>query len=137
MHATYCAQGDGVKRMVYVAGFAASAYASTKGRSCKPFNPLLGETYEADYPDKGIRFISEKVQLYISIILLMKNATCTRPFYLLEKIIYTVKDPPLDSTSLIRQFLLLKGNPSCHDGTCVCVCIYIYILRFLFLKKYE
>lgn len=60
-----CAQGDGLKRMIHVAGFAASAYASTKGRSCKPFNPLLGETYEADYPDKGIRFISEKVQRYI------------------------------------------------------------------------
>ncbi|KAK9132976.1 hypothetical protein Scep_012504 [Stephania cephalantha] len=27
----------------------------------KPFNPLLGETYEADYPDKGLRFFSEKV----------------------------------------------------------------------------
>ncbi|QCE15074.1 oxysterol-binding protein-related protein 1B-like isoform X1 [Vigna unguiculata] len=53
--------GDGLKRMIHVAGFAASAYASTKGRSCKPFNPLLGETYEADYPDKGIHFISEKV----------------------------------------------------------------------------
>uniref|UniRef100_A0A452YU33 Oxysterol-binding protein-related protein 2A n=1 Tax=Aegilops tauschii subsp. strangulata TaxID=200361 RepID=A0A452YU33_AEGTS len=30
-------------------------------RPCKPFNPLLGETYEADYPEKGIRFFSEKV----------------------------------------------------------------------------
>ncbi|KAG0456428.1 hypothetical protein HPP92_024216 [Vanilla planifolia] len=33
--------------------FAVSGYASTEGRQCKPFNPLLGETYEADYPDKG------------------------------------------------------------------------------------
>jgi hypothetical protein len=38
-----------------------SGYASTDGRTCKPFNPLLGETYEADYPDKGLRFCSEKV----------------------------------------------------------------------------
>ncbi|CAN1854945.1 Oxysterol-binding protein-related protein 1A, partial [Linum perenne] len=37
-----------------------SGYASTNGRLCKPFNPLLGETYEADFPDKGLRFISEK-----------------------------------------------------------------------------
>lgn len=44
-----------------MAAFAVSGYASTAGRSCKPFNPLLGETYEADFPDKGIRFISEKV----------------------------------------------------------------------------
>ncbi|KAL2347146.1 hypothetical protein Fmac_001146 [Flemingia macrophylla] len=53
--------GNSVMRMLHVAAFAVSGYASTSGRSCKPFNPLLGETYEADYPDKGIRFISEKV----------------------------------------------------------------------------
>ncbi|CAA6675355.1 unnamed protein product [Spirodela intermedia] len=34
-------------------------YASTE-KKLQAFNPLLGETYEADYPDKGIRFISEK-----------------------------------------------------------------------------
>lgn len=44
-----------------MAAFAVSGYASTEGRICKPFNPLLGETYEADYPDKGLRFFSEKV----------------------------------------------------------------------------
>ncbi|RDY14652.1 Oxysterol-binding protein-related protein 1C, partial [Mucuna pruriens] len=60
IHGTY-AQGDNLMRMLHVAAFAVSGYASTSGRSCKPFNPLLGETYEADYPDKGIRFISEKV----------------------------------------------------------------------------
>lgn len=49
-------------RILNVAAFAVSGYASTDGRNCKPFNPLLGETYEADYPDKGLRFFSEKVQ---------------------------------------------------------------------------
>ncbi|KAJ1386600.1 Oxysterol-binding protein [Sesbania bispinosa] len=53
--------GDRLMRMLHVAAFAISGYASTNGRTCKPFNPLLGETYEADYPDKGLRFISEKV----------------------------------------------------------------------------
>jgi len=48
-------------RILHVAAFAVSGYASTEGRQCKPFNPLLGETYEADYPDKGLRFFSEKV----------------------------------------------------------------------------
>ncbi|XP_031442091.1 oxysterol-binding protein-related protein 3a [Clupea harengus] len=49
-------------RMVYVAVFAVSAYASTFHRAGgKPFNPLLGETYESDRPDKGFRFISEQV----------------------------------------------------------------------------
>lgn len=51
-------------RILCVAAFAISGYASTEGRQCKPFNPLLGETYEADYPDKGIHFFSEKVFIY-------------------------------------------------------------------------
>lgn len=54
-------QGNSLMRILYVAAFAISAYASTEGRACKPFNPLLGETYEANYPDKGLRFFSEKV----------------------------------------------------------------------------
>ncbi|XP_047319926.1 oxysterol-binding protein-related protein 1C-like [Impatiens glandulifera] len=54
-------KGNSLMRILNVAAFAVSGYASTEGRHCKPFNPLLGETYEADYPDKGLRFISEKV----------------------------------------------------------------------------
>ncbi|OWM90182.1 oxysterol-binding protein-related protein 1C-like isoform X2 [Punica granatum] len=54
-------RGNSLMRILNVAAFAVSGYSSTEGRSCKPFNPLLGETYEADYPDKGLRFISEKV----------------------------------------------------------------------------
>lgn len=54
-------QGNSLMRILNVAAFAVSGYASTEGRICKPFNPLLGETYEADYPDKGVRFFSEKV----------------------------------------------------------------------------
>ncbi|XP_057816294.2 oxysterol-binding protein-related protein 1C isoform X4 [Cryptomeria japonica] len=54
-------QGNSLLRILNVAAFAVSGYACTEGRNCKPFNPLLGETYEADYQDKGLRFISEKV----------------------------------------------------------------------------
>lgn len=54
-------RGNSLMRILTVAAFAVSGYASTEGRHCKPFNPLLGETYEGDYPDKGLRFISEKV----------------------------------------------------------------------------
>ncbi|KAJ4848197.1 Oxysterol-binding protein- protein 1C [Turnera subulata] len=54
-------KGNSLMRILNVAAFAVSGYASTEGRICKPFNPLLGETYEADYPDKGLRFFSEKV----------------------------------------------------------------------------
>ncbi|NWY20408.1 OSBL7 protein, partial [Aphelocoma coerulescens] len=47
---------------VYVAAFAVSAYASTYYRAgSKPFNPVLGETYECVRPDRGFRFISEQV----------------------------------------------------------------------------
>ncbi|XP_025884515.1 oxysterol-binding protein-related protein 1B-like isoform X2 [Solanum lycopersicum] len=53
--------GNSLMRMLNVAAFAVSGYACTEGRKFKPFNPLLGETYEANYPDKGLRFISEKV----------------------------------------------------------------------------
>ena len=42
--------------------FAISAYASANSRaSHKPFNPLLGETYECVREDKGFRYISEQV----------------------------------------------------------------------------
>ncbi|KAI6689378.1 hypothetical protein NL676_026206 [Syzygium grande] len=54
-------QGNSLMRILNVAAFAVSGYSSTEGRICKPFNPLLGETYEADFPDKGLRFFSEKV----------------------------------------------------------------------------
>ncbi|KAL2893172.1 Oxysterol-binding protein-related protein 1C [Bienertia sinuspersici] len=54
-------QGNSLMRILNVAAFAVSGYASTEGRICKPFNPLLGETYEADFPDKGLQFFSEKV----------------------------------------------------------------------------
>ncbi|XP_072970248.1 oxysterol-binding protein-related protein 2A-like isoform X3 [Typha angustifolia] len=53
--------GNSLMRILKVAAFAVSGYASSDGRPCKPFNPLLGETYEADFPEKGIRFFSEKV----------------------------------------------------------------------------
>ncbi|KAL8828626.1 MAG: hypothetical protein Q9191_002485, partial [Dirinaria sp. TL-2023a] len=52
---------DSTERMLYVAAFAASEYASTIGRVAKPFNPLLGETYEYVRPDKGYRFFVEQV----------------------------------------------------------------------------
>merc|ERR1719468_1418350 len=48
-------------RMKWVAAFAISAYASSNARaSHKPFNPLLGETFECVREDKGFRYISEQ-----------------------------------------------------------------------------
>ncbi|WEW59887.1 hypothetical protein PRK78_005368 [Emydomyces testavorans] len=54
-------RADSLERMLYVAAFAASEYASTIGRVAKPFNPLLGETFEYVRPDKGFRFFVEQV----------------------------------------------------------------------------
>ncbi|XP_072836767.2 oxysterol-binding protein-related protein 6 isoform X2 [Pogona vitticeps] len=53
---------DPYERMVLIAAFATSGYASTYYRAgSKPFNPVLGETYEAIREDKGFRFFSEQV----------------------------------------------------------------------------
>ncbi|KAI1379077.1 oxysterol binding protein, partial [Hypoxylon crocopeplum] len=54
-------RSDSIERMLYVAAFAASEFASTIGRVAKPFNPLLGETFEYARSDKGYRFFIEQV----------------------------------------------------------------------------
>lgn len=53
---------DWVERICLVGAFAVSGYASTKLRaSRKPFNPLLGETFECVREDKHWKFLAEKV----------------------------------------------------------------------------
>ncbi|OQV19046.1 Oxysterol-binding protein-related protein 3 [Hypsibius exemplaris] len=53
---------DPVERMTLVATFAISGFASAYYRaSTKPFNPLLGETYECIREDKGFRYVGEQV----------------------------------------------------------------------------
>ncbi|KAJ2675995.1 Oxysterol-binding protein 3 [Coemansia spiralis] len=53
---------DSLDRLMHVAAFAISTLSSKKNRAeRKPFNPLLGETYEMVDPLGGYRFISEKV----------------------------------------------------------------------------
>lgn len=55
---------DPCEQMAYVAAFTISIYASTSNRTGKPFNPLLGETFECDRTsDLGWRAISEQVNL--------------------------------------------------------------------------
>jgi len=52
---------------VLVAAFAVSSYASTTSRCAhKPFNPLLGETFECAREDRGWKFISEQVRRLLS-----------------------------------------------------------------------
>ncbi|XP_069813793.1 oxysterol-binding protein-related protein 1 isoform X2 [Dendropsophus ebraccatus] len=52
---------DPMERMQCVAAFAVSAVASQWERTGKPFNPLLGETFELVREDLGFRLISEQV----------------------------------------------------------------------------
>ncbi|XP_015919304.1 oxysterol-binding protein-related protein 6 isoform X2 [Parasteatoda tepidariorum] len=53
---------DKYERMVYIAAFAVSAYSSSYHRAGhKPFNPVLGETFECIREDKGFQFIAEQV----------------------------------------------------------------------------
>ncbi|RXM30383.1 Oxysterol-binding protein-related protein 6 [Acipenser ruthenus] len=53
---------DPYERMILIAAFAVSGYSSTYYRAgSKPFNPVLGETYECIREDKGLCFFAEQV----------------------------------------------------------------------------
>jgi hypothetical protein len=52
---------DPHRRIAFVAAFAMSNYSSTIGRIAKPFNPMLGETFEYVRFDKEYRYVSEQV----------------------------------------------------------------------------
>ncbi|XP_042363906.1 oxysterol-binding protein-related protein 7 [Plectropomus leopardus] len=53
---------DPYQRMVYIAAFAISGYSTATFRNrYKPFNPVLGETYECIREDRSFRFVSEQV----------------------------------------------------------------------------
>ncbi|OQV25318.1 Oxysterol-binding protein 1 [Hypsibius exemplaris] len=53
---------DNFEQMSYVAAFTVSSYATTAVRTNKPFNPMLGETYECDRrEDFGWRAVAEQV----------------------------------------------------------------------------
>uniref|UniRef100_A0A3P9IJR5 Oxysterol-binding protein n=1 Tax=Oryzias latipes TaxID=8090 RepID=A0A3P9IJR5_ORYLA len=59
---TACNTPDPFQRMVYIAAFAISGYSTATFRNrYKPFNPVLGETYECIREDRGFQFISEQV----------------------------------------------------------------------------
>ncbi|XP_078083029.1 oxysterol-binding protein 2-like isoform X1 [Mustelus asterias] len=50
------------EQMCYVAAFSVSSYSTTTHRTAKPFNPLLGETFELDRREEsGFRSLCEQV----------------------------------------------------------------------------
>ncbi|EXJ85197.1 hypothetical protein A1O3_05872 [Capronia epimyces CBS 606.96] len=61
-HAVQCS--DVFERLMYVTAFAVSSLSNSRVKERairKPFNPMLGETYELVREDRGFRFIAEKV----------------------------------------------------------------------------
>lgn len=48
---------DPLVRIALVGSFCAAQYSNLVGRALKPFNPILGETYE--YATNDVRFFSE------------------------------------------------------------------------------
>lgn len=51
-----------LEQMCYVAAFTVSSYSTTIHRTGKPFNPLLGETFELDrIQECGYRSLCEQV----------------------------------------------------------------------------
>ena len=56
---------ESCEQLAYVAAFTVSAYATTLFRTGKPFNPLLGETFEFDRTeDFGWRSLTEQVSSF-------------------------------------------------------------------------
>ncbi|GJD11538.1 Oxysterol-binding protein 1 [Galdieria sulphuraria] len=53
---------DPFQRLLFVSVLAVSHYCSAQQRIAKPFNPLLGETFELWLPEKNnLKFMSEQV----------------------------------------------------------------------------
>lgn len=55
--------GSAAEQMCLVAAFSVSSYSTTVHRIAKPFNPMLGETFELDrLEDMGLRSLCEQVR---------------------------------------------------------------------------
>lgn len=57
---------NSLEQMCYVAAFTVSSYSTTVHRTGKPFNPLLGETFELDrLQESGYRSLCEQVRAFV------------------------------------------------------------------------
>ncbi|GBE59073.1 oxysterol-binding protein, putative [Babesia ovata] len=56
---TAAQQAKAIDRMAYVTLFSITPYGSAVGRAYKPFNPMLGETFELTH--RGFKFMAEQV----------------------------------------------------------------------------
>lgn len=76
-----------VEQMCYVAAFTVSSYSTTVHRTGKPFNPLLGETFELDrLTECGYRSLCEQVFFFLSL------SKCTDPTAFMHCIYFSRND---------------------------------------------
>ena len=60
---------DSCEQLAHVVAYTVSSYGNTTTRTGKPFNPLLGETFECDRSDDlGWKSFAEQVCAYCEII---------------------------------------------------------------------
>ena len=92
-------------RLAWVAGFCIGPFGGNE-RTWKPFNPILGETFELDLPSNGVRFLAEQVQ---------PNAT--EAFYYLQSARCVPRDliASCGGTADLRAVCVRAGQPSPSD----------------------
>lgn len=66
-----------VCRLAWVLGFTMGPFGNIE-RPWKPFNPILGETFEYARPAKGMKFIAEQVRLQVFAVLLIAGGWLVR-----------------------------------------------------------
>lgn len=89
---------------VLVAAFAVSGYSSTYYRAgSKPFNPVLGETYECIREDKGFCFFSEQVSLRWEAYAMFNARIWTNDGGLITIFNFDFKNSWLDGSGLLTQ----------------------------------
>lgn len=100
---------DSTLRMVYVATFAASEYASTINRIAKPFNPLLGETFEYCRPDHKYRLIVEQVSHHPPISACSAESV-NWDYYGENAVVSAFKGRSFDVKHLGKMFCVIRPN---------------------------
>ncbi|KAJ7547513.1 hypothetical protein O6H91_08G089100 [Diphasiastrum complanatum] len=69
-------QKDSLERLLLVSAFACATYCGSIHRDAKPFNPLLGETYEWQAPDGKAWFLAEQVSHHPPVMAFQGESSC-------------------------------------------------------------
>ena len=104
---------NSLEQICYIAAFSISCYASVGIRTGKPFNPLLGETYEADRSeDMGWTSLTEQV-CYFNLSVMGKRTNL--------KTGVKRKQSLLNFPKSEISFPLIPTRTCAYQHTCVCV----------------